>query len=126
MIDSGVFMDFWDYSSKDLVTYAWQHLKKGNLVRAIGYANKCIQLYEKEALEMQNSLKSFPKGTDEEIHKFWALNDVATAHYIKGRAYLDDGKSHRAKNEFKTIIKTMVATRLGNSSLNRLLWISHY
>ncbi|MBZ0166584.1 MAG: tetratricopeptide repeat protein [Candidatus Omnitrophica bacterium] len=105
MIDSGLFMNFWDYSSKDLVGKAWQSLDAGDLPRALGYATKCIEMYADDAKSMQTELDDYPKGTAEEIHAYWALNDVATAHAIRGKVYVEQGQKEAAKQEFRTILK---------------------
>lgn len=104
MIDTGLFMNFWDYSSKDLVGKAWQALDAGDLPRALGYATKCIEMYSDDAKSMQTELDDYPKGSEEEIHAYWALNDVATAHYIKGRVLSRQDKPDEARAEFQTII----------------------
>jgi tetratricopeptide (TPR) repeat protein len=102
MIDSGLFMDFWDYSSKDLVRKAWESLGNLDYPRAIGYANKCIQIYEQQAKKQSEGLRGFPGGSNIQKHSFWALNDVATAHYIKAETYLKMQDKPRAIKEFET------------------------
>lgn len=104
MIDSGLFMDFWDYSSSDLMSKAWQSFADEDYPRVLGYANKCIELYSKDAKQMQSQLAELPKGTPEQIHAYWALNDVATAHYLKGKVYFKQKKFEEAKYEFERIL----------------------
>ncbi|MCA9403441.1 MAG: tetratricopeptide repeat protein [Candidatus Omnitrophica bacterium] len=104
MIDSGLFMNFWDYSSKDLVGKAWKSLESGDLARAVGYATKCIEMYEDDARRMQSELDDYPQGTEDEIHAYWALNDVATAHYIKGQALQEQNKPREARREYQAIV----------------------
>lgn len=104
MIDSGLFMNFWDYSSKDLVGKAWESLKSGDLPRAVGYATKCIEMYADDARRMQTELDDYPEGSEDEIHAYWALNDVATAHYIKGQALQEQNKPDLARKEFQAIL----------------------
>ncbi|MCK5214211.1 MAG: hypothetical protein KAR05_02515 [Candidatus Omnitrophica bacterium] len=42
----------------------------------------------------------------EEIHKqYWALNDVATCLFIKGKALIDLNKTEEAKEVFNTLVK---------------------
>lgn len=103
MIETGTFFDFGDYASVTLVTKAWEALQEENLVLVLGYADKCISLYEDQARVMQSSLTDYPKGSDEEIFSYWALNDVATARFIKGRAYMIEGKKEEAIREFKIV-----------------------
>ncbi len=103
MIDTGVFMDFWDYTSGMLTTKAWKALKSRDYVRARGYADKCIALYADKAREMQAGLEDYPRGDDEELHAYWALNDVATAHFIKGESYFLEMRYPEARKEFETV-----------------------
>jgi len=104
MIETGVFFDYGDYTSETLVVKAWEALEKEDINLVLGYTSKCIDLYEGRALEMQMELDGYPKGSDEDIFKYWALNDVATAHYIRGRAYLIAGQKEDAIKEF-TIVR---------------------
>ncbi len=103
MIETGVFYDFGDYTSSAITTKAWESLDAEEFDLAHGYANKCIDLYQAKAREMQKSLEKYPEGSDEELFKYWALNDVATAHFIKARAYVMQGKDKEAAKEFKMI-----------------------
>lgn len=103
MIETGVFYDFGDYSSATLVTRAWESLEKEDLGLVLGYADKCIKLYGDKAREMQAGLADYPQGSDDELFAYWALNDVATAHFIKGRAYMMEGRNKEAAREFQTI-----------------------
>jgi tetratricopeptide (TPR) repeat protein len=105
MIDTGLFLNFWDYSSQALVTKAWQAFKNKDVPRALGYADKCIELYSPQAREMQRQLDDFPQGGDNEKHAYWALNDVATAHYIKGEVYFEQNQHEDARKEFTTLVK---------------------
>jgi len=104
MIDTGLFMDFWDYTSDDLVTKAWQSMDKGDLPRAVGYADKAIQIYAPVARKQQATLTDYPQGSDAEIFKYWALNDVATAYYIKGEALMHQHQNDKAKEQFEAIV----------------------
>ena len=47
--------------------------------------------YAGQAKKMQESLTDYPAGTPEEIHAYWALNDVATSLFIQGEAYRKAG-----------------------------------
>ena len=104
MIESGMLMDFWDYTSAALVGKAWKALDSGDLLRALGYADKCIVLYTPQATAMQAELSDYPSGSEEAIHAYWALNDVSTAHYIKGRVYLEQKRYPQARREFRAVI----------------------
>lgn len=87
--------DFKDYSSLTLTTKGWTALKEKDSKGVELYAKKCIYLYEEKATEMKSSLTAFPaKGTESAA---WAVNDVATAYYMLGDRYLQDGKDDLAK-----------------------------
>jgi tetratricopeptide (TPR) repeat protein len=103
MIENGVFWDFGDYTSSALVRKAWEALEAEDVSLALGYVDKCIKLYGELAREMQLQLKDYPKGSNEEISSYWALNDVAIAHFIKAKAYMIDGRDSEVIAEFKTI-----------------------
>jgi len=103
MIETGVFYDFGDYTSSTLVIKAWEALEKEDLDLVLGYTNKCISLYEDRARKMQSELSDYPQGDDDERFSYWALNDVATAHFIKGRALMIEGRNKEAAREFEII-----------------------
>ncbi len=84
--------DFGDYSSMTLTVKAWQALEQGDLEAVIVYTNKCFELYEKTAQEQQASLTNFATGSNEEIAKYWALNDVGTCYFIRGSALQKAGQ----------------------------------
>lgn len=77
-------LDFGDYTSVTLMVKAWEALGAGEYDDAIKYTEKCADLYEGKAREMQASLKSKP-GSDV-VNDYWALNDVGTCYFIKGDA----------------------------------------
>jgi tetratricopeptide (TPR) repeat protein len=104
MIDHGLDLDFGDYRSVTLIVKAWEALEEDKLEEALVYTNKLIKLYSKEALRMQSELDGYPEGNEEEIHAYWALNDVATAYHIQGEVYRKGGKYAEARNAYQTII----------------------
>ncbi len=100
-IDKGV--DFGNYKSETFARKGWEALNAGEYEKAIIYADKCVKLYGDTAREMQKKLKDFaPK---EKAFDYWALNDVATCLFIKGKALKALGKKKEAKKVFETIIK---------------------
>ncbi|OGX35711.1 MAG: hypothetical protein A3C36_03150 [Omnitrophica WOR_2 bacterium RIFCSPHIGHO2_02_FULL_52_10] len=103
MIKKGVFFDYGDYASATLVARAWEALDKNEIDLALGYTEKCIVMYKDKAQDMQKSLKDFPKAAEEDVNAYWALNDVATAHFIKGQAYMIKGTSDAALREFEKV-----------------------
>lgn len=104
MIDKGLDLDFEDYRSVTLVVKAWNALDEESLEEVFVYTNKCIKLYSQEAAKMQNILKGYPGGSDEEIFAYWALNDVATAYYIQGEAYRKRAETAKAREAYQKII----------------------
>lgn len=95
--------DFGNFSSETLVAKAWGALEGGEYEAVEAYAAKCISLYEAKALAQQESLADFaPK---EEAFGQWALNDVATAYFIVGKARLAQGRVAEAQEAFNTVIE---------------------
>ena len=78
--------NFGDYRSVTLATKAWKALEEGDIEAVLAYTNKCLELYSEQAKKMQSSLTDYPKGTDQEIFGYWALNDVATNLFIQAEA----------------------------------------
>lgn len=103
IMENGMPVDYGDYSSQTLVRKAWEALDNEQLDMALIYTEKCIKLYTEQALKMQSELKELPRGENEEIFIYWAVNDVATAHYIRGRAFELKGKTAEAKKEYLTV-----------------------
>lgn len=97
--------NFGDYRSSTMVTKAWQALEANDLDAVLAYTNKCLELYENNAKKMQESLDSYPTGTNDEIFAYWALNDVATALYIQGEAYRKAGMMEEAKEAYNKVVK---------------------
>ena len=99
-------LDFGDYKSSTLTAKAWGALNDKNYKEVIVYADKCIELYADKARDMQATLEDYPSGSTEEIHtNYWALNDVATSLFIKGKALLELGREDEAKDAFKTLVE---------------------
>jgi tetratricopeptide (TPR) repeat protein len=107
-IDTNV--DFGDMSSQTLTTKAWEALEIGKYLAVDIYVDKCVEMYGAKAREMQASLKDFVdpgKNLEkkEEVFKQWALNDVGTCLFIKGKALRDQGKKDEAKKVYEQVIK---------------------
>ncbi len=96
--------EFGDYSSSTLSTKAWEALKKEDLDAVMAYTNKNIELYSKQAKQMQQNLQAYVQGDDKQIFSQWALNDIATSYFIQGEALRKAGKLDEAKAAFKKII----------------------
>ncbi len=92
--------DFGDFSSSTLTTKAWNGLNAKDQKAAQLYANKCIETYQKQALEMQKALTE-PTTVKEETEKLWALNDVGTSYFILGQSLEAQGKTKEALAAYK-------------------------
>ncbi|MBF0483884.1 MAG: tetratricopeptide repeat protein [Candidatus Omnitrophica bacterium] len=103
-IDTGLNVDFGDYSSSYLVGQAWRALPSGDVKVVTTYTDKVIELYAAKAKEMQGSLTEYPWQSKEQIFNFWALNDVGTALYIKGQVLAKAGQKDEAKAVYKTLV----------------------
>jgi len=104
MIDSGVELDFGDYSSAFLVGQAWRALPSGDVKVVTSYTDKVIELYAEKAKEMQGSLTEYPWQSKEQVFNHWALNDVGTALFIKGEVLNKAGEAKEAKVAYKQLI----------------------
>jgi tetratricopeptide (TPR) repeat protein len=96
--------DFGDFRSTTLATKAWVALGKNDIEAVLAYTGKCIDLYGAKAKEMQASLKDYPTGSNDDIFKYWALNDVATSYYIQGEAYRQANMKEEAKEAFNKVV----------------------
>ncbi|MBF0511022.1 MAG: tetratricopeptide repeat protein [Candidatus Omnitrophica bacterium] len=98
-------INFGDYRSSTLATKAWAALAQNDIESVLAYTNKCIQLYAAQASKMQSSLTDYVTGSNDEIFKLWALNDVATCYYIQGEAYRNANMKDEAKEAFNKVMK---------------------
>lgn len=87
-------VDFGDYTSQTLTTNAWLALAEGKYDHVLEYTGKCLELYEKKAIEMQASLDA--KAHIDKVHDYWALNDVGTSYFIRGEALVKLGRKDEA------------------------------
>jgi hypothetical protein len=96
-------IDFSNYTdSQSLVAEAWNSYNNKDMGRAKAFAQETINRYSDQAKEQQASLSDFaPEGKESE---YWALNDVATSHFILGSAYKSEGNNSKARGEFNTVI----------------------
>ncbi len=93
-----------DRQSRTLVERAWKALRAGEYADVSNYADKCVTLYAKEAGRMQASLDDYPQGAPEDIHRYWALNDVATILFIQAEARRMEKSYDEAKALYQRII----------------------
>ncbi|MGB6222522.1 beta-glucanase precursor [Haloferula sp.] len=101
-------LDFGDHSSATLTTKAWDAFNAERHGDAIGYANKCVELYHAEAIKMQQELKAaIPSDKQEEVSKKWALNDVGTCLFILGQALEKQDKNKEALAAYLKMVDTV-------------------
>ncbi len=97
-------VNFGDYKSSTLATKAWGALAAGDVESVLAYTNKCIELYGEQARKMQADLKDYVTGSNDDVFKKWALNDVATSYYIQGEAYRKAKMKDEAKEAYNKVI----------------------
>lgn len=101
-------LDYGDFSSQTLTTKAWNALGARDYIAAIKFTQKCAELYETRATEMQALLRERPptgaERTNEQIHANWALNDVGTSYYIRAEAFAEMGEQARAIAAYRKVM----------------------
>ena len=80
-------------SSSEITSDAWKALQEEDWRATIKLTDKCIKLFEEEALKQQALLNQFPAS--EETSEYWALNDVGTCYYIQCQALEKMGDKHQ-------------------------------
>ena len=96
--------NFGDFRSETLVGKAWGALGEDDIEAVLAYTNKCLELYAEQAVGMQKSMDGYAEGSDDEIFSYWALNDVATALFIKGEAYRKVNMMDEALESYQRIV----------------------
>ena len=91
-----------DLSSSALTVKAWEALSKDNYKDVSLYADKCVTLYNDEAINQQRSLRKFPGAG--EVKNYETLNNVATCLFIKGEALFQQKRYEEAKPYYRTVI----------------------
>lgn len=94
-------LDYGDYTSVTLQVKAWEALGEGKYEDAVKYTEKCAELYEEKAREMQASLSA--KAAPENVHDYWALNDVGTCYFIRGEALTKLREYEQALAAYKVV-----------------------
>ena len=94
-------LDYGDYTSVTLQVKSWDALGEGKYEDAVKYTEKCTELYEEKAREMQASLSAKP--ATEDVHDYWALNDVGTCYFIRGEALAKLRRNTEAIAAFKVV-----------------------
>jgi tetratricopeptide (TPR) repeat protein len=93
--------DFGDGSSKTLTGKAWNSLSTKDYAGVNAYVDKCVSAFSKKGMEQQAALTDFAPA--EKANDYWALNDVGTCLFVKGKALAEQGKKDEAKKVFEDI-----------------------
>lgn len=108
MLETGVKLDFGDYTSSFLVGQAWKSFGRSDVQSVTAYVEKTLELYGEEAKKMQKSLQDtsneFPWESNEKVFEYWALNDVGTALFVKGEALKKAGDKEGAKAAYQMLV----------------------
>ncbi|MES2920986.1 MAG: beta-glucanase precursor [Verrucomicrobiota bacterium] len=99
-------LDFGNFSSEAITGKAWDAYNAKNYTNAKAYAQKCIDTFKGQAVEMQKALTA-PATEKEEVFKSWALNDVGACYYILGQALEAEGKGSEAIVPFKFLVENL-------------------
>ena len=103
IINSGLSIDYGNYSSSYLVGQAWKALNNNSLDAVVIYVDKLLEMYETKARDMQASLSAYPVEK-EKVFSYWALNDVGTGLYIKGEVYKNSKMTQEAIETFQKLV----------------------
>ncbi len=99
-------LDFGNFSSETLTSKAWAAFSANNYTEAKAYAQKCIEMYQGQAVEMQKALTA-PATVKEEVFKSWALNDVGVAYYLLGQSLEKEAKGKEAIVPYKFLAENL-------------------
>jgi len=98
--------------SEDMVVHAWQALDRNDLDGAIAQAQATIQEWSPWAMQLQQKKLaevghlvdySGQESEKKTIFNYWALNDVAAAYFILGKAYDEKRDFAHAARAFQQI-----------------------
>jgi len=97
-------------SASELTEAAWRANLKRKPEEILKQTEKCIKLFEKEALKMQNALKApIPTGGNQGLNRDavedqWALNEVGTCYFLQGKAYEQLNKPEQALKSYRKLV----------------------
>ena len=96
-------------AASELTEAAWRANLKRKPEEILKQTEKCIKLFEKEALKMQKTLKA-PISTGgnqglnrEAVQAQWALNEVGTCYFLQGKAYEQLKKPELALESYRKL-----------------------
>jgi len=102
MMTEGI--NFGDRSSSTLTKKAWLALAADDPKDVEAFVNKAVELYGSKAKDMQASMKGYATGSNGQISRYWALNDVGTSLFILGQNYQKAGNKQEAIKAYKRVI----------------------
>ena len=91
-------------SSGELIVKAWAAHGKKDVEATFKYTQQLIDLYKEEANKQQASLKALPRNRPD-IEAVGALNDVATAYFIQGESFRNQGMKAESIRAFKVVVE---------------------
>jgi len=94
-------VNYGEYGVCELIDKAWLEYSLNHFVSALQYTIKYIELYELKAKQQQESLIDFPL---ENIESYGGLNGVATAYFIQGEVYRQQGMKEEAAQAYQKVI----------------------
>jgi len=112
-------VNYGDYTSNQIVQKAWGALAAHDLKAVEAYVNEEVRLFGRKAKAMQASLNGYATGSDSQIFKYWALNDVGTALYILGVANQNAGNDDQAAMAYNRVIKEFSYSQCWDKWLKR-------
>ena len=99
--------DFGDSTSITLVAKARKALSNADYDAVIAYAERCVELYEEKAKEMQAHLTEYPpfgEGGRPGASLYWALNDVGHILFLQAESYSREEKRSEAIRIYERIV----------------------
>jgi len=100
-------------AASELTEAAWRANLKRKPEEILKQTEKCIKLFEKEALKMQKTLKTTistggNQGLNREAVKAqWALNEVGTCYFLQGKAYEQLMKPELALESYRKLVNEL-------------------
>lgn len=98
-------VDYGDQTSVTLMVKAWEALGERKFANAVKLTERCAELYEDKAREMQAALNAKPSS--DMVNDYWALNDVGTCYFIQGEALSKLRKYGAALVAYKVVMNDL-------------------
>jgi len=95
-------MDCFAEDSSEYVKKGWAILGKREFEEVHKTTEECISRFSPEANRLAETLNGFPSKGEEKNFKI--MNDVATCYFMKGEAFIREGKIEEARKTFQEVI----------------------